>query len=397
MAKSKSLNLKEDFKKIDKVIFIFTIVLFVFGLLMIFSASNVSLSMKGLNPFTYLMKQSGTLLLAAVMFILIIKFFHTKYYYFASISIGSILVFLLIFLLIFGDSTRGAKSWIDLGFYSIQPSEFAKVALIMFMATYYEKYRERCNDSWLITLIPIFIAIFIFGLVFLQPDLGTAIIICLIVALVFISIPINFKKKLIIGSIGFGIVAIAAILLFGFDLKSKVLSQTQLDRLNFKDPCSRYTQATGYQLCNGFIAMNNGGLLGRGFGKSTQKYLYLPEPHNDFIIVIIVEELGIISFIIVMLIYILILYRILLIAKNACNFRGSVIAYGVAVYIFSHIVVNLGGVFGVFPMTGVPLPFLSYGGSSALALVIALSLVQKIKIESYDNKKKMLQKQGKVK
>lgn len=396
MAKSKSLNLKEDFKKIDKVIFIFTIILFIFGLLMIFSASNVSLSMRGKNPFTYLTKQALTLLMAFIIFIFVVKV-HSKYYYFLSISIGSILIILLIYLLIFGDVTRGAKSWIDLGFYSIQPSEFAKIALIMFIATYYEKYKERCNDSWIVTLIPIFISVLVFGLVFLQPDLGTAIIICLIVAMLFISLPINFKKKIVIGGIGLGIVTFGVILLFGFDLKSKVLSQTQLDRLNFKDPCSRYTHSTGYQLCNGFIAMNNGGLLGSGFGKSTQKYLYLPEPHNDFIIVIIVEELGVISFIIVMLIYILILYRILLIAKNACNLRGSVIAYGVAVYIFSHIVVNLGGVFGVFPMTGVPLPFLSYGGSSALALVISLGLVQRVRIESYDNKKKLLLKQGKSK
>lgn len=396
MAKSKSLKLKEDFKKIDKVIFVFTIILFIFGLLMIFSASNVSLSMKGKNPFTYLTKQAITLIMAFIIFIFVVKV-PSRYYYFLSISIGSILIVLLIYLLIFGDVTRGAKSWIDLGFYSIQPSEFAKIALIMFIGTYYEKYRERCNESWIITLIPIFVAVLVFGLVFLQPDLGTAIIICLIVAMLFISLPINFKKKIVIGGIGLGIVALGVILLFGFDLKSKVLSQTQLDRLNFKDPCSRYTHSTGYQLCNGFIAMNNGGLLGSGFGKSTQKYLYLPEPHNDFIIVIIVEELGSISFIIVMLIYILILYRILLIAKNACNLRGSVIAYGVAIYIFSHIVVNLGGVFGIFPMTGVPLPFLSYGGSSALALVIALGLVQRVRIESCDNKKKMLLKQGKSK
>lgn len=394
MAKIKSLKLKEDFKKIDKVIFIFTILLFLFGLLMIFSASNVSLSMSGKNPFIYFTKQSLTLFLSIIIFIIIIKI-PSRYYYFISIFFGGILLMLLIWLLIFGDVNRGAKSWVDLGFYSIQPSEFAKVALIMFFGTFYEKYREKCSSSWLITLIPILIAILVFGLTFLQPDLGTAIIICIIVAMIFISLPIDLKKKLIIGGVGVSIVVFGIILLFGFDLKDKVLSQTQQDRLNFKDPCSRYTQSTGYQLCNGYIAMNNGGLFGKGFGNSTQKYLYLPEPHNDFIMVIIIEELGLVAFLIIMAIYVLILYRILLIARKAPTLKGSVIAYGVAVYIFSHIVVNLGGVFGVFPMTGVPLPFLSYGGSSALTLVCALSLVQRIRIESYDHKRKMLLKEGK--
>ena len=393
MAKMKSLKLKEDFKKIDKIILIFTVILFIFGLLMIFSASNVSLSMKGKNPFSYLTKQAVTLFISFFIFILLIKI-PSRYYYFISVVVGGLLLLTLIYLPIFGDSTRGAKSWIDLGFYSIQPSEFAKVVLIMFFGAYYEKYRLKCKESWIAVLVPIFIAILVFGLVFLQPDLGTAIIIASIVAMVFIALPIDRFKKIVISGIACAIIAIGVILLFGFNLKDKILSQTQLDRLNFKDPCSRYTESTGYQLCNGFIAMNNGGVFGSGFGKSTQKYLYLPEPHNDFIMVIVVEELGCIAFLIVMAIYVLILYRILKIARNASNLRNSVIAYGVAIYIFSHIVVNLGGVFGLFPMTGVPLPFLSYGGSSALTLVIALSLVQRVCIENYDAKRKLLRKEN---
>lgn len=394
MAKIKSLKLKDDFKKIDKVLLIFSVILFVFGLIMIFSASNVSLSMKGKNPFTYFNKQAISLVISLILFIVIIKI-PSKYYYFISVVMGAILLASLLYLPFFGDSTRGAKSWIDLGFYSFQPSEFAKVAIIMFLGCFYEKYKDRCNTSFLYTLIPLIIAVVAFGLVVLQPDLGTAIIIALIVAITFISVPINKKKKGIIIGIGLGAIALAAILLFGFDLKSKILSQTQQDRLNFNDPCSRYTESTGYQLCNGFIAMNNGGIFGAGFGNSTQKYLYLPEPHNDFIMVIIVEELGLVSFVLVMVAYIVVLYRILKCARNATNLRSSIIAYGICVYLFSHIVVNLGGVFGVFPMTGVPLPFLSYGGSSLLTLVISLSIIQRICIESYDFKRKMILKEGK--
>ena len=394
MKKGRSLNLKEDFKKMDKIILFFSIALFIFGLFMIFSASNVSLSIRGKNPFTYFYKQAITLIIGFVIFIVTIKV-SSKKYFFISVFLSIIFFGFLIWLLIFGDSTRGAKSWIDLGFYSLQPSEFVKIILIMFMGCFYEKYRDRCSYSWLYTLIPIIYAIILFGLIFLQPDLGTAIIIGLITFITFISVPISKGRKSLIIGIGIFLVAVFFGLMFGFDLKSKILSQTQQDRLNFIDPCSRYTEATGYQLCNGFIAMNNGGLTGRGFGNSTQKYLYLPEPHNDFIMVIIVEELGLIAFVAIMILYVIILFRILKCARNACNLRGSIIAYGVFVYLFAHIVVNLGGVFGVFPMTGVPLPFLSYGGSSALTLIIGLSLVQKINIESYDYKRNIIKKEGK--
>ena len=148
---------------------------------------------------------------------------------------------------------------------------------------------------------------------------------------------------------------------------------------------------TGSQVCNGYIAINNGGLTGVGLGNSTQKYLYLPEPYTDFIYAIIVEELGVIVGIIILLLYMVLLYRILMIGRKSFTTRGALICYGVAGYIFIHIAVNLTGMFGLFILTGVPLPFMSYGGSFTWSLLGALTLVQRVNIEN------RLEEQGELK
>jgi len=141
---------------------------------------------------------------------------------------------------------------------------------------------------------------------------------------------------------------------------------------------------TGNQVCNCYIAINNGGLFGVGLGNSTQKYLYLPEPYTDFIFAIIVEELGVVTGVGLVLFYMFILGRILIIGKRSPNNKGTIICYGTAAYIFLHIIVNLMGIMGMIPMTGVPLPFMSYGGSYTISLIIALSLVQRVSIDSKD-------------
>ena len=157
--------------------------------------------------------------------------------------------------------------------------------------------------------------------------------------------------------------------------------ERQLERFDFTNPCSKLL-TTGNQVCNGYIAINNGGLTGVGLGNSTQKYLYLPEPYTDFIFAIIVEELGVVFGIFIILLYMFLLYRILLIGKNSGTNRGMILCYGVAIYIFLHIAVNLMGLFGMMPMTGVPLPFMSYGGSFTICLIASLTLVQRVSVEN---------------
>ena len=167
-------------------------------------------------------------------------------------------------------------------------------------------------------------------------------------------------------------------------LKGGILNGMQKSRFNFLAPCTRYQDPTGYQVCNGFIAINNGKLISLSPGNSQQKYLYLPEAFTDFIFPIIVEEFGLITGIAIILILMIMIYRILLLAKRSVNIQNAMICYGIACYIFLHTAINLVGVLGLMPLTGVPLPFLSYGGSFALTLAISLAIVQRISIENYN-------------
>ena len=156
-----------------------------------------------------------------------------------------------------------------------------------------------------------------------------------------------------------------------------------MSRFDFSNPCSEekfYT--TGTQLCNGYIAFNNGGLTGLGLGNSTQKYLYLPEAYTDFIFAITVEELGLISGIVILMLMFIVLWRIFIISKRASTESGKLMCYGIFWYILLHIIVNLGGIMGLIPLTGVPLPFLSYGGSFLICLVTSITIVERVAIES---------------
>lgn len=366
--------------KMDKLLLILTIFMFSLGLLMIFSASSVQASLSG-TPYSYFIKQALTLIVCGIMF-LIVTNTPLKIYRKTAFIIVIIIITSLFGVYLYGSILGGAKSWIDLGFYNYQPSEFAKTAIILYMAVYYNKNKD--SKSMIKILFPIIVAVAICALTYIQPDLGTTTIIVFITGLVFFSVPMEFKFKKIL--IQFALLIIAAALVFGFATKFAFLHTGQQSRLDYKNPCAKYLSGgTGYQVCNGFIAINHGGVMGVGLGNSTQKYLYLPAAHTDFIFAVILEELGLVTGIIIIIIYFLILVRIMRIAFRSHNIMGSIIAYGTALYLFIHMVINLGGVLAIIPLTGVPLPFLSYGGSYAFNLCVLLALVQRVEIE---NKKK---------
>ncbi|MBR1937003.1 MAG: FtsW/RodA/SpoVE family cell cycle protein [Bacilli bacterium] len=370
--------MKKIIKYIDKPLFITTVLLFIMGLIMVFSASNVTAYMShAVSPYNYFLKQGIFLLIGFVMFLVMIKF-NTKSYGIFSWGLLLISIASLVILLLIGTAKNRAISWFDLGFFSIQPSEFVKVITIVFLANYYDTNSKRLN-TWGGSLFPIGICAIVAGLIFIQPDLGTTIIYCAIVGIIFISVPIQkeIKYKTAFGIIG--LIAFGALVLFGSG--KGVLLERQLQRFDFSNPCEKILD-TGNQVCNCYIAINNGGLTGVGLGNSTQKYLYLPEPYTDFIFAIIVEELGVITGVFLILVYIFVLYRILVIGRRSPNNRGAVLCYGVAAYIFLHIAINLLGIMGLMPMTGVPLPFMSYGGSFTICLIAALTIVQRVSIEN---------------
>jgi cell division protein FtsW len=295
---------------------------------------------------------------------------------------------MLAFILLYAQAKNSSVRWVDLGFFSIQPSEFAKIVVLFWMASFYDSH-EKNLESYTTVLYPLVIAGIIGLLIMMAPDLDTTVIYVLIVASIFFLAPMSkeIRSKLLLFFLGIGLIALIVI----FSSGGSILTPSQQERLtSFHNPCSSekyYT--TGNQVCNGYIAINNGGLTGVGLGNSTQKYLYLPEAHTDFIFAIIMEELGLVGAGAIFVLYFLLIGRIIKIGKDSPNTRGFLICMGVASYIVLHIVVNLGGMFGLMPTTGVPLPFMSYGGSFCMCLVFALTAVQRINVENRMYKEKL--------
>ncbi len=370
--------MRKIIKYIDKPLLIVTIILFILGLIMVFSASNVTAYMShAVSPYNYFMKQGLFLMIGLVLSFIMIRF-NTKSYGMFSWGLLLISIVALVLVLFFGKETNQAVSWFKVGFISIQPSEFVKVITIVFLANYYDKNQKKLS-GWGASLFPIGICAIVAGLIFIEPDLGTTIIYCAIVAIIFLAVPISKEIKAKTFFAAIGLVAVGAIALLGAG--KGVLLERQLERFDFSKPCDKIL-STGNQVCNCYIAINNGGLTGVGLGNSTQKYLYLPEPYTDFIFAIIVEELGVLTGIAIILMYAFILFRILIIGRRSPNNRGATMCYGIAVYIFLHIMINLMGIMGLIPLTGVPLPFMSYGGSFTICLIAALTIVQRVSVEN---------------
>lgn len=369
-------------KGIDKPLFIISIILFALGLVTIYSASNVTAYMLNeADPSRYFVKELIFLVCGFLMALVIVHIPTKKYgilSWLATIIIG-VVIFVLALL---GQMVNGMSGWINYNGLGIQPSEFVKVAIIPLIATFYDS-NIKSRDNVFRMLVPMIVSLFIAFAIVLQGDIGTAIIFLGLCILMFFFSPVSKKIKVKMFSIGFLLLAfLGLILLVGGD---KIIPEDKLARFNYDNPCSRYT-TTGNQLCNGYIAINGGGLTGKGLGNSTQKYLYLPEAHTDFVFAIYVEETGVLGAVILFALYFLLLVRIIVIGKKSSKISNSLICYGVSFYLFMHIMVNLTGVLGILPMTGVPLPFISYGGSICLSVLLALTMVQRI---AYENNRKL--------
>lgn len=373
--------------KMDKPLLILSIFMFIFGLFMILDASSMKSFLNTGENTKYFFRQLIFLALALVIaIIIIIK--PLKKYNKLIFLISGVIILMLLFLLFGGNTTNDVRSWIYIGPFGLQPSEFAKVALILFTGIYYQ-INQRRLDNLLVALTPLALGAIFTLLTLLQPDGGTGLILFFISVILFYSS--NVSKEIKIKTSIAGLVVVIIILLILLITGGSILTGMQKSRFNYKKPCTRYQEDTGYQVCNGYIAINNGKLFSIEPGNSKQKYLYLPEAYTDFIFPIVVEDMGLITGIVVILIYMIIIIRIFMIGICSCNIVNRTICYGVASYILLHVVVNLTGVLGLVPLTGVPLPFLSYGGSFALTLAIGLALVQRVSIENYNfSQKKVL-------
>ena len=379
-------NVINYFKRVDKILLITSLVLFVFGLLMVFSASNVTSSINRSNPYHYFNYQLLFLIVGLISGFISIGFFSTKSYGKLSWILMFIFTGSLIGVLIYNRAINDAKSWLPLfAGINFQPSEFAKVATIVWVS--YLCCGIKNLKKWVRYTGTILVVILNAILIMLEPDFGTAAIYLFIVFMMFMVL--SYSKKVKTGIIIGFLVCLSVVLLLFNNKTIQEKFARQYSRFDYSNPCSEekfYT--TGNQLCNGYIAINNGNWKGLGLGDSTQKYLYLPEAYTDFIFAIIVEELGFIGGTLTLLLIFVCLWRIYVISRNATSPYTRLICYGIFWYILLHVIINLGGVFGLIPLTGVPLPFLSYGGSFMLCMIMALSIVQRVNIETRIEKDK---------
>lgn len=388
--KQKPQPLIKLLKDLDKPLLIASAALFIFGLLNIVTASSRAAVVNyDVSIYYYFYRQLAFIIIGIIAGIVIIKT-DTKYYKLIVPLLFVIVILLNLWALTF-EELSGSKNWIDLKFIKLQPSEFSKPIIICLLAILFEKnYRKlrTLNIKHYDTIFTmIFIAMIIPAVVFLQKDFGTLLIILFIIFMMFLASPILKidKIKTVLVMIALGGLA----LLVMYSVQGYILNDARISRFtSFLDPCGNYENG-GYQVCNSYIAINDGGLWGLGIGKSKQKYSYIPEPHTDSAFAIIAEEYGIYRTIFIFILYGIVLYRIAVIGAKAASLRGRYICVGMISYIFVHIFINLGGMFGLIPLTGVPLPFLSYGGSFVLSLLASLAIVQRICIESKNKKIKI--------
>ena len=381
--------MKSFFKKIinyyndmDKPLLYITAALFIFGLFNIVTASSSEAVIRYEKTlFYYFFRQLGMIIAGMVLAIFIIKR-DTKKYAIPSILSFIGITFCVVYLFLYGTFHKGAQNWLTIGPITFQPSEFVKPVIIVCLSLIFDvskkKLRNKNTKHYDIIGIILVIGLFNSIIIFLEKDLGTMLILVAIFMVLFLSSPIlkEEKRKTIIFLL---VLAVCGLIVIK-NQKGYILSEEQMARFNFINPCKNYLDG-GYQICNAYIAINNGGLFGLGIGKSQQKYSYIPEPHTDMVFAIIAEEQGLIRSSLILFAYIIIIYRILDLSSKVESLRGKYICLGVATYIFAHIMINLGGLFGILPLTGVPLPFLSYGGSFTMALILSLALVQRVHIE----------------
>ena len=387
-------SLRKIFHNLDKPLLFVSMALFIFGLLNIVTASSRAAVVNyDVSIYYYFYRQLLFITIGLIMSLIIIKI-DTKSYK-IIIPVLFVVVIVLNLVALTGEELSGSKNWIDLGFIKLQPSEFSKPIIIVLMSIMFEKYyrKLRTLDSKRYNAIGIilFVSMIIPVLIFLQKDFGTLLITLFIVGMMLLASPILKIDKLKSFLLLIAVIALAGLIIY--NVQGYILNDQRISRFkSYLDPCGNYENG-GYQVCNSYIAINNGGLFGLGIGKSKQKYSYIPEPHTDSAFAIIAEEYGIYRCVFIFIGYIIVLWRILVISSKSNTLRGRYMCLGIASYIFVHIFVNLGGMLGLIPLTGVPLPFLSYGGSFVMSLIAALAIVQRVCVESKNQKEKIKIKQ----
>jgi cell division protein FtsW len=350
--------------KSDKVLFIATLLLVCTSVVMVWSASAVVTMERNNDPYMFLVKQSLWVLLGLSLVPVVMRIDYRTYRQPVVIWTGLALVTAALVAVLFAAPRNGATRWLIVGPLGIQPSELAKIVVVMFVAALLERRMERI-DELSYALLPIAIVLGgIVGLIVIQPDIGTALAILMIGAVMIFAAGVNYRYVL-----GLSLAALPAlyVLLMSSDYRRRRVTA-------FLDPWAD-PLGYGFQMIQSMIAVSTGGVLGRGLMAGVQKLFYLPEPHNDFIYSVISEELGLIGATVVLACFCVITWRGLRTALRAPDRFGAFLAIGLTTMIAFQAFFNVSVVLGLLPTKGIPLPFVSYGGSSLLINLAGMGIL----------------------
>lgn len=354
--------------KFDIKLFITIVITCIYGIIMIYSASSIWAEYKFNDKFHYVIMQSIFFIMGLFLMILVSKIDYR--YYLKKSNIILLICFILLFLVLIpgiGSIRNGSRSWFGIGGLGIQPSEFMKLAMIIFTSKYI--YNNPKSMRYIKKgAVPILLVVMLaFFLIMLQPDFGTGtILVMTIIAMLFIS-GVDFSFFMKIGVVG--LIGVVILILIAPYRMERIVSF-----LNpWNDPLG-----TGFQAIQSLYAIGPGGLFGMGFGNSIQKHFYLPEPQTDFIFSIISEELGIIGIISVSILFLIIILRCIKISVKSPDSFSKFLSFGITFQLSFQTLLNLAVVVGLIPVTGVTLPFFSYGGSSLLITMISMGIVLNI-------------------
>jgi len=355
----------------DFFLLFLTLALVGFGLVMVLSASSIIALQDYGDLWYYTRRQAMWILIGLVAMAVLMNIHYRRYQkWFVWLAGLSLLLLVLVLLPFIGIKVHGARSWLGIGGFRMQPAEFAKLALILYLAALISKKGEQFRDFKKGLLPAIIVTAFFAFLIALQPDFGTAAILIGVALCVIICGGANLKHLSLIGSV---IVLGMGLLALNFSHVSKRLS-------SFLNPWAD-PYGAGFHLIQSYYAFGHGGITGVGFGRSIQKYEYLPHPHNDFIFSIIAEELGFVGVCFILFVYLLLIWRILYLCQSVREPFCTLVGVGIASMIGIQAFINIGGASGIIPISGVPLPLISYGGSSMLVTLMGIGIVLSISRE----------------
>ncbi len=361
-------NYSEKLRKLPVTLIIFISIICSIGFIVLYSASNGNI-----YPWAYKQMVIFFLFLPIVVIITIIDI---KYIFKFSYIFYIIVIILLVIVQFYGSVAMGAKRWIDLGVIRLQPSEPIKLAIVLMLARYFHRLKIEDLTKFYKILLPVIAVIVPVVLIMKEPDLGTGVINLIIASIIFFSAGFRIRNFVIISIIILACIPVILQMMYDYQRKRiMVFFNPEIDPLG-----------AGYNIIQSKIAIGSGGLWGKGFIKGSQSHLhFLPEYQTDFIFATFAEEFGFVGSLFLLILYSIIIVISLMIARNCRATFSKLMVIGITSILFSHVFINIAMVMGLLPVVGIPLPFISYGGTMMVSMFVGFGLIMNAQIHQHSN------------